>query len=515
MEVNVEDLDEFQDVEVFGPAGVLATRTRQVEKPGRFFHPLLATLITGAARLMLAIAEDLTLAEGLSWTFCDTDSMALAQPEGMADDEFLKRAERVRTWFNPLNPYEGKRELFKAEEQNRPLEGDLREDPLYCYAISDKRYVLFNLDAQGKPVIRKLSAHGLGHLKSPYDDKNAPASIPAPQIDLRDMRVQRWHHDFWYRILESVLEGRSAPTLRDLPEFNKPAASRYAATTPEALRWFADYNFDRPYREQVRPFGFLLSFPTWKRALAQDVGSSSQSTSDEPADFLAELKAVAPFDDDPESAAASCFDRETGAAIPRRYLKSYAEALNQYHENPEDKFENGDYRDRGETRRRHILATGIDYIGKEANRWEDLDADGAVEYETPAEQNAASLEALRAAAKALGVCEMAETTGFSPATMSAFCSGRATPGRIGQERIRKGVLDLSKQMKGRVAEYEGLRQRLLAAAERVSTRELARLSHVDSANLRKALRGDRQLSPECQARLKVILEDLERTEKDS
>ena len=40
--------------------------------------PLLGVLITGAARLMLAITERLVLDEGLDWAFCDTDSMALA-----------------------------------------------------------------------------------------------------------------------------------------------------------------------------------------------------------------------------------------------------------------------------------------------------------------------------------------------------------------------------------------------------------------------------------------------------
>ena len=55
----------------------------EIKEPGKFFHPLLATLITGAARLMLAIAESLCLAKGLDWAFCDTDSMAIAKPDRM------------------------------------------------------------------------------------------------------------------------------------------------------------------------------------------------------------------------------------------------------------------------------------------------------------------------------------------------------------------------------------------------------------------------------------------------
>jgi hypothetical protein len=49
------------------------------------------------------------------------------------------------------------------------------------------------------------------------------------------------------------------------------------------------------------------------------------------------------------------------------------------------KFENGDYLDSGPTSRRHVQATQINYIGKEANRWEEhfflgMDEEAAIEY---------------------------------------------------------------------------------------------------------------------------------------
>ena len=156
-----------------------------IEEPGRFFHPLLATLTTGAARLMLALVECLAVGEGIDWAICDTDSMALACPEGMDEEEFLARAERVRTWFSGLDPYRDGADLFKLEDANYCLQsGDARElEPLYCYAVSAKRYALFNLDAGGRPVLRKASAHGLGHLLAPYGPDEAPAAIPAPVVE--------------------------------------------------------------------------------------------------------------------------------------------------------------------------------------------------------------------------------------------------------------------------------------------------------------------------------------------
>jgi hypothetical protein len=62
------------------------------------------------------------------------------------------------------------------------------------------------------------------------------------------------------------------------------------------------------------------------------------------------------------------FDRVTGDPIKAEQLKTYAEALAQYHLSSEDKFADGQFRDRGRTERRHVVATGYTWIGKEANR---------------------------------------------------------------------------------------------------------------------------------------------------
>ena len=69
----VKDLDRAETMTASGPDGVgYPTTSKKHEEPGDYFHPLLATLITGAARLMLALAEQRTAGEGLDWVFCDT-----------------------------------------------------------------------------------------------------------------------------------------------------------------------------------------------------------------------------------------------------------------------------------------------------------------------------------------------------------------------------------------------------------------------------------------------------------
>ena len=117
--------------------------------------------------------------------------------------------------------------------------------------------MLFNIDSTGKPVLRKASAHGLGHLTAPYSEAQAPASIPTRLASVKDIGVERWHHDVWYRIADAALNGNpDRPPLPDLPGFDQPAASRYAATTPILLRWYDPYNAGRDERHRVRPFNF-------------------------------------------------------------------------------------------------------------------------------------------------------------------------------------------------------------------------------------------------------------------
>ena len=94
---------------------------------------------------------------------------------------------------------------------------------------------------------------------------------------------------------------------------------------------------------------------------------------------------MASYDRHLPTAIEGAFDRETGSPISASHLRCYRETLAQYHLQPEAKFLNGDYVDRGTTERRHVRLTGIELIGKEANRWEEqehlgLFADAEITY---------------------------------------------------------------------------------------------------------------------------------------
>jgi hypothetical protein len=210
IEVNRDDAPKAEPLSVFGPNGEkLKIHTKVIEDPGRYFNPLLGVLITGAARLMLGLAERRTLDLGLDWVFCDTDSLAIVRPKGTTRKEFHRRAQGVIDWFVPLNPYRKAGSILKLEDLNRGAGSDKME-PLYCFAISAKRYALFNLAKGKRPVLRKASAHGLGHLLDPYPESEAPPDIPPPSVPLKEIGVARWQYDFWYKIIEAALLGRPA-----------------------------------------------------------------------------------------------------------------------------------------------------------------------------------------------------------------------------------------------------------------------------------------------------------------
>jgi hypothetical protein len=375
VELNVGEFEQPEILQCCGPGDApFPISTKKVESPGRYFHPVLATLITGAARLILAIAERLTLDAGLNWAFCDTDSMAIAKPVAMGQDEFFTRAMTVCEWFTPLNPYEAKGPLFKIENANYRINSK-ELAPLFVLAISAKRYVLFNVGPDGLPQIRKASAHGLGHLLSPYRENEAPSSIPKPVVPLRDIGdgIKRWHHDVWFQIVRAMLEGH--PNQVDYnfhPAVNLPALSRYAATTIGQLGWFKDHNSGRLYEDQVKPFNFLLSGQINPMAEAHaDPEIVSDDAKPRRRRRASALRPISPHFNDSAAAAPHWFDRDTRKSIAPESLKTYRQALAQYHLSPESKFLNGEYLDAGETRRRHVEATEIHHIGKEADRLEE------------------------------------------------------------------------------------------------------------------------------------------------
>ena len=236
------------------------------ERPGEFSFPPIASLITSSARLMLSILERLVTDKGGCQALEDTDSMALVAteqggpvpctggshklPDGSEAVLALSGAQsRNRQRLNQLNPYDRAAvpDLLELEDENlellRPGSSNVDRSTrrqLYCYSISPKRYTLYNLDAEGRPIIRRASEHALGYLLNPTD----PDSTDHSWIE------RLWHH--------VVCLGLGVAD--EEPEWlDRIVCRRTAITKPSILHAFDKLNQGRPREQQVRPYNFLLT----------------------------------------------------------------------------------------------------------------------------------------------------------------------------------------------------------------------------------------------------------------
>jgi hypothetical protein len=490
VEVNVDDRQHNKSVTVHSSTGApFAFDTDKLEMPGTYFHPLLATLITGAARLMLAITERLLIDRGLDWAFCDTDSMAIAKPAEMPGEEFASRAASVVDWFASLNPYEFDGSILKVEDVNASLETG-GPQPLHCFAISSKRYALFNLASYGTPIMRKVSAHGLGHLLAPYGEADAPSQFPVPHKSVLKDGTVRWHCDFWLQIVSAALNGKPDQLARDYhPALQRPAISRYGATSPDLLQWFKTYNADRSYRDQVKPFGFLLAM-SGGRSIDRE-GVIATRTKGRRKKVPA-VKPVAPFDTNHEKAVAAAFDRKIGLPIEASSLRNYADALEQYHISPESKFLNARFLDRGTTQRRHIRMATVQHVGKEAHDWErqaflGMNPESDITYGVAGANLASKLTAMTAQ---FGETQTAKALAISKMALAALVSGSLQPVYVRlantvAKRLPAALATCAKLHREKGTEIAGLR----AAILRDGLRETARRLGVDPSNLRRRMSG--------------------------
>jgi len=207
IEENSQSLDKEEDIDVYSVDN-FSCKTMKIEMQGQYFNPIMATLITASARLILAIAEKIANENGYL-AYCDTDSI------------FVKPdiANEIQEFFRPLNPYSQEVDMFKIESDDN---GETLDNVMF-YGISAKRYCLFDMNEE-KINIRKYSTHGLGHLRG---------------INGADV---------WRAILTN-----------DFYEFtNNIAVSQITISKPSILNRFKKMNQNKPYEKQIKPFNFML-----------------------------------------------------------------------------------------------------------------------------------------------------------------------------------------------------------------------------------------------------------------
>jgi hypothetical protein len=504
VEVNVQQLDKSKVVTCYDHRGVGRKMTAsKLEEPGRYYHPLLGTLITGAARLMLALAERIALELGLDWAFCDTDSLAIANPSHLAVPEFIRRVETVRAWFEPLNPYEVKGPILQLEKVNFPV-GEHNKPavlrPVNCLAISAKRYVLFDCGEGGAPVIRKATAHGLGHMLPPYPDPDRKR--------VGRIGVQLWQEALWRAVIDAYDRGKpDQPDLTELPNMDLPAASRYAATNQTLLSWFKSYNETRQPLEQVRPFNFLLAYQAKSRL---DMAASAPAGLSEKAWQRRTPKPASRYSRDLTADPPDVFNRADGNAVPWEWLKSYRRALARHHRHSELKFRGGEDAERGVLARRHVCVWAAIPIGKEADNLEEREAigddDDTIEWDLAGFDRSRVLAEIEDVRDAYGVSDaaLAERAHVSHHTLAALWRGR----RVTQQsflRIARAAEELRQEAEPVVREHaEWLAYALLLRDEVGGRNKLAQLLGISAPYLGRVFTGEKPMTTAIIERLSAI-----------
>ena len=358
------------------------------EQPGEFCFPPLASLITGAARLMLALLEHSVTQLGGTYAMEDTDSMAIVSTKkggpipckgGMHSVKDGTAVVKALSWgqvdelvrkFEALNPYDCNvipGSVLKIEDDNYdPRTGKQRQ--LHCLAISAKRYTLFLWPKNREPVLLRegrnnkkdrWSRHGLGHLLNPTD----------PEASDRNWTAAVWE----------MIVGKSCCLKTSKLKFaHLPAIGRTTVNSPFLMKSFESLNAGKPYSDQIKPFNFLLTAHVIP--FGHPVGVDPEK-----------FHLFTPYDSDPRkwldkewidqhskkrfriTTYGYCGSRQTAR------VKTYGDVVTEYEFHPESKCADADgnpceKQTIGLLQRRHVRIDQLKFIGKESNSLENVES---------------------------------------------------------------------------------------------------------------------------------------------
>ena len=258
-EVSPEREDEEVKAQVFTGSETFISTTKDIEKKGNWYCPILASLIVGGGHLLLAMAERVVRDAGGCHVLMDTDSIAVVSsehgglvscpggPHRMPDGREAVKAltwqetlEKVVEPFDQLHPYDRdavKDHFLKVDEVNLGPDGQQRQ--LHAFSISSKRYDLHTYTADGRRVIVKVSAHGLGYLMPPFDD-------PPELRNIEGREEHKWIYEAWQWILARELDGEEAVQQYRKSWFDYPAMMQLTVTTPHVIKHLKHMPWARP-----------------------------------------------------------------------------------------------------------------------------------------------------------------------------------------------------------------------------------------------------------------------------
>jgi hypothetical protein len=302
VEINTEPRRKARGATIYDASGGHRKSVEKVETPGPYFAGPIGALIPAAGRLLLAIAEAKAAEKGISYLFCDTDSMCFTRPSHMDRETFQREVKDIADWFTPLSPYRAdgnQLDILRFEKVNyRNGKRSEGMETLYGVAVSAKRYVLYNRVTEpiaGAQLVstreddywirlRKVSAHGTGDVAQPgdRDDADEQEDVDSPSdsalvqpggyhpivryLDGEDKKETRENKlrvvanakaadlliDLAQRFVESIEQGR----LLDFSEVSLAAPHFWQVALASSHTW-------ENYGEELglRPFSFFTFVP--------------------------------------------------------------------------------------------------------------------------------------------------------------------------------------------------------------------------------------------------------------
>ena len=416
----VELIPELQNknvpLEVFSGDKKFSDSSDVIEKAGLWFFPPLASMITSAGRLLLAMTEECVNRKKGTYLFCDTDSLAIVSSKNGGSLNIPgSEGRRILPWadvreiadkFITLNPYDPKAvigSILNLVDANY-VESDPAKPQrqLYGYSIAAKRYALYEKTGKSITVVDP-KAHGIGFLYSPQDSpKNWGKDVPL------------WIYQLWDYIVRDALKlRRKAPSWLDFPQM-----MRLTITTYNVLEMLGEWKIARPYNFLLLPmvdpvFGVAFHRQSNDKVLLVCAFSSKQEQ-------WFDLECVN-VHTGKKYKMLNC--RNSNGNIPYNVVfpSQFAHLLIQYRQHPEAKSLAPDGTPcsadtNGLLKRAHVIAGEIRYVGKETDRkWEEGDEISVLDFaatEYGRKGKVIASEEVKAAIQNIGINKCARESGF-------------------------------------------------------------------------------------------------------
>jgi hypothetical protein len=417
----VELIPELQNknipLEVFSGEKQFSDSSDVIEKAGLWFFPPLASMITSAGRLLLAMTEECVNTKKGTYLFCDTDSLAIVSSKtggslnipGGDSRQILRWSEvqKIVNKFTSLNPYDPKAVKgsilnlvdanFVDSDSTRP------QRQLYGYSIAAKRYALHERTGKSSIKIVDPKAHGIGFLHSPQDSpKNWGNEVP------------RWIYQLWEFVVRGALKmPNKPPSWLDVPQM-----MRLAITTYNVLEMLGEWKIARPYNFLLLPMVDPVHGVAFHRQSNEKVLLVCSFSSKQEQWFDLECINV---HNGKKYEMLNC--RNTKGDIPYNVVfpSQFAHLLIQYQQHPEAKSLAPDGTPctadtKGLLQRANVVAREIRYVGKETDRkWEEGDEISALEFaatEYGRKGKVIASEDVKAKISSIGINKCARESGF-------------------------------------------------------------------------------------------------------